>query len=290
VCIFTNFMNKRLIIFSAALLFAACNTATPTVNTNVVVANASNAQRGETVIAHSTENQTPPMPDSNTTAGSKSKWTQSGEPIDTKAFDADIAKADKTAKSKPNDASAKKALGEAYLKRAVALTEARQYASALGDYRRALKYDPENAEAKQWVDQIIQIYDSMGRESPPEGQEPPPLPYTSTAAQNSTRITFRSGADSTVVSGTLNGYSEKRNYVIAVRQGQTLSTGQDGDQHDITIFIQGPSGENVGDSDASCNNRREITPTVAGDYKIQVVECQKADAWRGTFRFRVTVR
>jgi tetratricopeptide (TPR) repeat protein len=169
-------MNKLLII-SVALLFAACNTATPTINTNSVVANSSNSQRGETVIAHSTEDKAPPLANSNSSTGAKTKWTQSGEPIDTKAFDADIAKADNAAKAKPNDPSAKKALGEAYLKRAVALTEARQYASALGDYRRTLKYDPDNAEAKQWVDQIIQIYDSMGRESPPEGQEPPPLPY-----------------------------------------------------------------------------------------------------------------
>jgi len=47
----------------------------------------------------------------------------------------------------------------------------------LGDYRRTLKYDPDNAQAKTWVEQIVSIYDSMGRESPPEGQEPPPLPY-----------------------------------------------------------------------------------------------------------------
>jgi hypothetical protein len=46
----------------------------------------------------------------------------------------------------------------------------------------------------------------------------------------------------------------------------------------------------VGDSDASCNNRREISPTVAGDYRIEVVECQKADRWRGRFYLRVSVR
>ena len=57
----------------------------------------------------------------------------------------------------------------------MALTEARQYASALGDYRKAVKYNPENAQAQEWIKQIINIYDDMGRESPPEGQEPPPL-------------------------------------------------------------------------------------------------------------------
>jgi hypothetical protein len=77
--------------------------------------------------------------------------------------------------------------------------------------------------------------------------------------------------------------------VIKVRTGQTIRTEQIGGVHPITIFISDPNGEGVGDSDASCNNRREITPTVAGDYQIQVVECQKADAWRGRFRFRVTV-
>jgi hypothetical protein len=59
----------------------------------------------------------------------------------------------------------------------VALTDARQYASALGDYRRVLKYDPNNSEAKNWIEQIIGIYDSLGRESPKEGDEPPPLPF-----------------------------------------------------------------------------------------------------------------
>jgi hypothetical protein len=110
------------------------------------------------------------------------------------------------------------------------------------------------------------------------------------SAQRATRITFRHGGTSTIVSGTLNGYGGKRNFVIRVRRGQTLRTEQVGDRHDITIFVQGPNGEDVDDSDASCNNRREVTPTKAGDYQIQVVECQKADAWRGTFRFRVTVR
>jgi hypothetical protein len=110
------------------------------------------------------------------------------------------------------------------------------------------------------------------------------------SAQRATRINFRRGARSAVVSGTLNSYRGKRNFVIRVRRGQTLRTEQVGDRHDITIFVKGPNGEDVGDSDASCNNRREITPTVAGDYRIQVVECQKADPWRGTFRFKVTVR
>jgi hypothetical protein len=58
----------------------------------------------------------------------------------------------------------------------------------------------------------------------------------------------------------------------------------------ITIFVKDPNGNDIGDSDASCNNRREISPTEAGDYTIEVVECRKADPWRGRFTFRVAVR
>jgi hypothetical protein len=112
----------------------------------------------------------------------------------------------------------------------------------------------------------------------------------SVTAQRAARIRFSHGATRADVSGTLRNYRDKRNFVIKVRAGQTLRTEQIGSAHPITLYISGPHGEDVGDSDASCNNRREISPTVTGDYQITVVECQKADAWRGSFRFRVTVR
>jgi plastocyanin len=112
----------------------------------------------------------------------------------------------------------------------------------------------------------------------------------SAPAQRPTRITFARRATSAIASGTLNSYRSSKTYVIRVRAGQTLRTEQVGGLHDITIYITPPSGEDVGDSDASCNNRHEITPTEAGDYRIIVVECKKADAWRGQFKFRVTVR
>jgi len=108
--------------------------------------------------------------------------------------------------------------------------------------------------------------------------------------QTPKRIKFARHAVSAKVSGTLSGYKSEQRFRIRVRDGQTLRTEQIGDGHHITIYIEDPHGNDVGDSDASCNNRREITPTEAGDYLIRVVECQKADPWRGRFRFRVTVR
>ena len=106
-----------------------------------------------------------------------------------------------------------------------------------------------------------------------------------------TRIRFARGATRTDVSGTLNGFRSKRTYVIRVRPGQTLRTQQvGGSRRPITISVKDPGGNDVSDADASCNNRKEISPTEAGDYTIEVVECQKADPWRGRFTFRVTVR
>ena len=159
----------------AAITLGCGNAGKPVAqNSNAASAPASN-EKPQTAISHSLENQTPAP---GTSTGEKSKWTQSGDPIDTKEFDTAIAAAEVALNKKPTDDAAKKSLSVAYYKRAEALTAARQYASALGDYRRALKHDPSNAEAKEWIERIIMIYGSINREYPPEGQEPPPLPFT----------------------------------------------------------------------------------------------------------------
>jgi len=166
---------KTALICLVALAAAACDSNAPrpvAQNANTTSASNSTIERPQTAISHSTENQTPPP----SNAG-KSKWTQGGEAFDTSDLDKSVATAEKTLSGKPADAAAKKALAEAYYKRAVALTDKRQYASALGDYRRTLKYDPANADAKEWIDKIIMIYDSLNKESPKEGEEPPPLSF-----------------------------------------------------------------------------------------------------------------
>jgi tetratricopeptide (TPR) repeat protein len=97
--------------------------------------------------------------------------------IDTTEYDAEIAKAEKNFKAKSKDEAAKTALAEAYAKRAFALTQAAQYRAALGDFRKSLKLNPENAEAKSMHDQIVDIFKSLDREPPTEGAEPTPLPF-----------------------------------------------------------------------------------------------------------------
>ena len=111
------------------------------------------------------------------------------------------------------------------------------------------------------------------------------------AAQAPTRITFARGTTSTVVSGTMRGANSKRTYVIKVRAGQTMKIEQLGNgSRPLTILLTDANGDDAGDMDLSCHNRYNISPTVAGDYTLDVSECGKADPWRGTFRFRVTVR
>ena len=112
------------------------------------------------------------------------------------------------------------------------------------------------------------------------------------SAQKATRIEFYKDSTGATVSSNLRNYKDRKVYVIKIRAGQTLKTEQiKGDStRYVTVSIKNPSGKVVGDSDASCNNRKEITPTVAGDYTITIYECQKADEWRGRFRLKVTVK
>lgn len=168
-------MKKLFLIAGFAALTVGCNTNSP-VPTNTTAAKPSSTEKQQTAIAHSSEKQTPPAaPAAN---GEKSKWTQSGDPIDTAKFDDAVTAAKKALDAKPTNTAAQKVLADAYYDRAVALTDARQYASALGDYRRTIKLDPSNADAKEWVEKIIMIYDGLKKAYPSEGEEPPPLPFT----------------------------------------------------------------------------------------------------------------
>ena len=163
----------RYVLFAiASFTLIGCNSAPqPVANTSqpTNVANQSNEVRS--VLSHTTENQTPKP------ANSSGKWSQSGDPLDTSVYDKEIAAAKEKLDAKPSDDGAKKALAQAYFDRGFALTEARQYAAALGDYRRALKFDPDHEDSKKWIEQIVSIYSMLKKSAPKEGEEPPPLPF-----------------------------------------------------------------------------------------------------------------
>jgi tetratricopeptide (TPR) repeat protein len=165
---------KSYLVIVISFFIAACSTNQPQVsqNSNANSQPPMRAEKLESTTAHTTENQPPKSSDTN-----GGKWSAGGEPIDTTKFDGVIAEADKAAKAKPNDEAAKKNLAQAYFDRGYALTEARQYAAAIGDYRRALKYDPDHEESKKWIGEISRIYQMLKKEAPKEGEEPAPLQF-----------------------------------------------------------------------------------------------------------------
>ncbi len=107
-------------------------------------------------------------------------------------------------------------------------------------------------------------------------------------AQKATRINFKKGTHSAVITGQLNGYKGARVFLVRVRDGQTLKV--ETLAKSVSVWIEVPPGAVEQDLAADCHSNSEITPTTKGDYKLTVQECEKADPWHGTFKVRVTVR
>jgi hypothetical protein len=95
--------------------------------------------------------------------------------IDTAALDTKIERAEAKAKAKGATQADKLAAAAAYLERGNVYRDAGQpmlYRFALGDYRRALRYQPDNEEAREKMDEIVSIYKSMNKPVPENGNEP----------------------------------------------------------------------------------------------------------------------
>lgn len=95
--------------------------------------------------------------------------------MDTAVLDAKIEKAEAKAKASGATQADKLAAAAAYLERGNMYRDAGQpvlYKFALGDYRHALRYQPDNAEARAKMDEIVSIYQGMGRPVPENGKEP----------------------------------------------------------------------------------------------------------------------
>lgn len=164
-------MRNLVITTIAAVMLAGCGGAAQSsvVNSNTAPANTPASSNSLVVSSHKTDQpSTAPTSSSSTTSPMQ-------KPVDIAEQTAAIEKAEKDLKGKSNDPAAKKALAKAYFDRAFVLTEAAQYRSALGDFRKGLKLDPTDVKAKEMHDQIIDIFKSIGREPPKEGEEPPPV-------------------------------------------------------------------------------------------------------------------
>jgi hypothetical protein len=95
-------------------------------------------------------------------------------PVETPEMDAKIEKAEAKAKAAGAGDADKKAAARAYFERANFFRDQGSpslYKFALRDYRVGLRYDPTDKDARAKMDEIVEIYKSMGRPVPELGNE-----------------------------------------------------------------------------------------------------------------------
>jgi tetratricopeptide (TPR) repeat protein len=159
---------KKIIFTSLIALFAiSCSNSAPTqIQTEKPIS--SNKEATTTVAAHTTENQPP--------ANSSSGGSPNTKAVDVTKLTENIETLEKIVKKNSKDVKTNMELATVYFQRAFALTDAAQYSAALGDFRKGLKLNPNDKEAKGMHDKIVEIYESMGRPAPKEGEEKAPMP------------------------------------------------------------------------------------------------------------------
>jgi hypothetical protein len=114
---------------------------------------------------------------------------------------------------------------------------------------------------------------------------------TAKPANKVERIKFARGAISATVTGKLSGFDDEKSYVIGVGKGQTMTVEQiSAGNKRVTLGLTAPNGEDASDMDLSCNSSKKVSPTMAGDYAINVSECMKVDPWKGSYTLKITVK
>jgi tetratricopeptide (TPR) repeat protein len=172
-------MKKVLVTGFLAFTLAACGNPNRIPPENAPNANNANGRNANSLVTSSHSSDKPQGANNSSPANAPRTQTESpmAKPVDVSEMTVAIEKAEKDYNARQSDAKAKEKLGEAYFTRAFALTEAAQYRAALGDFRKGLKLKPDDKDAKAMHDRIISIFQSINREPPKEGEEPPPMPF-----------------------------------------------------------------------------------------------------------------
>ena len=140
--------------------------------------------------------------------------------VSTRELDLRIARAEaKLAAANATDAD-RAAAAAAYMARGNVYYEAGApslYKFALGDFRRALKYDPANSEARAKMAQIVEIYESLGRPVPMNGDDPPERLQEMLAKAE--RLNFAGEPAAAAASGEITR-GAVRDYVITIPAGR----------------------------------------------------------------------
>ncbi len=164
----------------AALFAAGCGTPSATNNSNTNSAATTSNQSSRTSnaslppVASAHGDNSGVAPPATTTAAAPNSSTQKPG-IDTATLDAKIERAEAKAKAAGATQADKLAAAAAYLQRGNVYRDAGQpmlYKFALGDYRRALRYQPDNEEARAKMEEIVSIYKGMNKPVPENGNEP----------------------------------------------------------------------------------------------------------------------
>ena len=165
------------VLLTAALL-SSCGggDAPPPSATRNVNATASN--NSQTSIAHGTSpssNLGPASSHGGGAAAAPGAPSSNTAPVATPELDAKVEKAEAKAKAAGAGEADKKAAASAYFERADFFRDQgdpRLYRYALRDYRVGLRYDPSAKEPRSKMEEIVKIYESMGRPVPDLGNEP----------------------------------------------------------------------------------------------------------------------
>jgi len=161
--------------FAGAALTASCGGGQPPVATRQN-SNAS-ANSAQTSLQHGTSpaNLGAAASHGGGAAGAASGGAATAKPsVETAELDARIEKAEAKAKASGAGDADRKAAAAAYFARADFYRDQGSpslYKFALRDYRIGLRYDPSAREPRERMDEIVQIYQSMGRPVPDLGNE-----------------------------------------------------------------------------------------------------------------------
>lgn len=158
----------------SATLLTSCGGANPPANTPARNSNAT-TNGAQTSIQHGPSSPNPGIASSHGGGGSSAAVapgsTPAKAPVETPELDAKIEKAAAKAKAPGASSADKKAAAAAFIERGNFYYMAGNpmlYRYALGDFRRALRHDPDNAEAREKVKQIEDIYTYSVRKPIPD--------------------------------------------------------------------------------------------------------------------------
>lgn len=156
----------------SATLLASCGGSAPAPtaarNSNAPAANA------QTSIQHGPSSSNPGVTSSHGGANGPAAAMPTTAPVDTPELDTKIQKAETKAKAAGASEAEKKAAAAAYFERADFFRDQgdpRLYRFALRDYRIGLRYDSTAKEPRAKMEEIVRIYESMGRPVPDLGNE-----------------------------------------------------------------------------------------------------------------------